>query len=148
MMREIKKVVIHCSASNWGTAKDIDKWHKERGWNGIGYHWVITNGRQWAGYKYATKDDGIIQAGRDEKVVGAHVKGQNRDSIGVCLIGEQHFTGKQLYESLPNLLRLVLFTYELTLDDVYGHNQFDPGKTCPNFDVELLKTIWREANVL
>ena len=45
-VREIKKVIIHCSDSDFGTASVIDGWHKERGWDGIGYHYVITNGVQ------------------------------------------------------------------------------------------------------
>ena len=43
-MREIKKIIIHCSDSEFGDAALIDKWHKERGWTGIGYHYVILNG--------------------------------------------------------------------------------------------------------
>ena len=140
-MREIKKIVIHCSDSDWGTAKDIDAWHKERGWDGIGYHFVITNGVQRSMYKYRAKDDGILQRGRDVEKTGAHVKGHNSDSIGVCLIGRHHFTGKQLYDTLPTLIRALMVSYHLTPEDVYGHNQFDPDKTCPSFDVKWFREM-------
>jgi N-acetylmuramoyl-L-alanine amidase len=140
-MREIKKIIVHCSDSDWGTVKDIDKWHNERGWDGCGYHYVITNGVQWSGYKYAAKDDGIIQIGRPEEKTGAHVRGHNSDSIGICVIGKHHFTGKQMYDSLPNLLRMMMFKYSLTTEDIYGHYQFDPGKTCPNFDIDTIKEL-------
>ena len=140
-MREIKKIVIHCSDSDWGTAKDIDAWHKERGWDGIGYHFVITNGVQRSMYKYRAKDDGILQRGRDVEKTGAHVKGHNSDSIGVCLIGRHHFTGKQLYDTLPTLIRALMVSSHLTPEDVYGHNQFDPDKTCPSFDVKWFREM-------
>ena len=44
-MREISKIILHCSDSEWGSASVIDQWHKERGWTEIGYHYVITNGQ-------------------------------------------------------------------------------------------------------
>ena len=76
-MRRINKIIIHCAATVEGADfdwTDIDKWHKKRGWSGIGYHYVITL-------------DGKIQSGRPLKKIGAHAKGFNRNSIGVCYIG-------------------------------------------------------------
>ena len=145
-MREIKKIVIHCSDSDYGTASLIKKWHmEERNWSDIGYHYVITNGVQESCRPYKPEDDGFIQTGRPLEIQGAHVKGHNSDSIGICLIGKHHFTAKQLYDSLPNLLRLLLPTYELTFDDVYGHHEFDPNKTCPNFNVNDLRNLFKEV---
>ena len=146
-MREIKRIVIHCSASDWGSMKVIDKWHKEKGWDGCGYHYTISNGHTQSCVKYDKKNDGIIEAGRPLEKPGAHVKGHNQDSIGICLIGNQHFTGKQLLHSLPQLVNQLLVAYRLTINDVYAHNQFDPGKTCPTFDIEWLrKTISGDYN--
>ena len=145
-MREIKKIVIHCSDSDWGTRNDIDAWHKERGWDGIGYHYVITNGVRQSCYKYIADDDGIIQNGRPIEKQGAHVKGHNKDSVGICLIGRHHFTGKQLYNALPTILNLLMVSYHLTPEDIYGHNQYDPDKTCPTFDVGWLRAMLIKAD--
>jgi len=145
-MREIKKIILHCSDSDFGSASLIRKWHtEERGWDDIGYHYVITNGVQSSMYPYVASGDGIIQEGRPLEIAGAHVKGQNTNSIGVCLIGKHHFTAKQLYDALPTLLQLLLPTYGLTFDNVYGHNEFDPDKTCPNFDVNTLRNLFKET---
>ena len=86
-MREIKSIVIHCSDSEWGGVADIDRWHKERGWDGCGYHFVITNGVTKAHDDYKPEADGLIQNGRDVEKPGAHVRGHNKYSVGICLIG-------------------------------------------------------------
>lgn len=73
-MRKIKEIIIHCSATKEGrnfTVADIDRWHRERGMRCIGYHFVI--------YR-----DGSIHVGRAIEEVGAHCKGHNSISIGVC----------------------------------------------------------------
>ena len=76
-MRRIDDIVIHCAATKEGLnfhASDIDRWHKQRGFKKIGYHYVIDL-------------DGTIEKGRDESEVGAHVTGHNAHSIGICYIG-------------------------------------------------------------
>ena len=76
-MREINKIVVHCSATQEGkniSAATIDKWHKKRGWRGIGYHYVIAL-------------DGSMEYGRPVEQIGAHVKGMNKNSIGIVYIG-------------------------------------------------------------
>ena len=76
-MRKINKIIVHCSATPEGrnvSAATIDKWHKERGWSGIGYHYVV-------------KLDGSIEYGRMVDKVGDHCKGHNKSSIGICYIG-------------------------------------------------------------
>ena len=114
------KCVIHCSDSPQGrgdTAETIHKWHKERGFDGIGYHYVIL-------------EDGTVQSGRPEYWSGAHAKGFN-NTIGVCLIGDSDFTPAQ-YISLEKLLK----EHEFNSSEVVGHYHVDPNKTCPNFDVK------------
>ena len=64
-MREIDKIIVHCSATQEGkpiSAATIDKWHKKRGWRGIGYHYVVGL-------------DGMMEYGRPVEQAGAHVKG-------------------------------------------------------------------------
>jgi N-acetyl-anhydromuramyl-L-alanine amidase AmpD len=70
-------VVIHCSATKADQdigRDEIDEWHRARGWDGIGYHYVI-------------RRNGTIQVGRNFNEVGAHVKGHNRTSLGICWVG-------------------------------------------------------------
>lgn len=123
----MKLIVVHCSDSPHGrgdNAATIHGWHLQRGFDGIGYHYVIT-------------EDGTRQAGRPEYWTGSHVKNYNTGSIGVCLIGRETFTEDQ-YSELVALLRELKTRYPNA--EIKGHRQLDPGKTCPNFDVpEFLK---------
>ena len=139
--RKINKVIVHCSDGEWGDAAFIDKIHREeRGWKGgIGYHYVITNGRRTYVGGYQEQDDGVVEVGRPEEIMGAHARPHNADSIGVCLIGRHHFTARQLLVALPELLREITDRHGLGAGDIYGHRDFSP-KPCPNFDVGWLAT--------
>lgn len=120
-MRKINEIIIHCSDTPTDRnvrAKDIDYWHKQRGWKGIGYHFVITI-------------DGTIECGRMVDEVGAHCEGHNTRSVGICLIGCGDYTSEQ-YTALEKLLRSL--KEQFTGIRIYGHNSFSP-KTCPNFNV-------------
>jgi hypothetical protein len=122
-MRKIDKIIIHCADTPNGKefhATDIDRWHKERGWTGIGYHFVICV-------------DGTVEPGRPVESVGAHAQGHNSNSIGICLIGKDKFTKLQWFA----LAELVMNLKQDHLSaSVIGHYQVDKhGKTCPNFDV-------------
>jgi hypothetical protein len=125
--RVMKELIIHCSATPNGryhNAEDIHRWHLENGWDGIGYHWVIT-----------TK--GELQAGRPEYWKGSHAKGHN-NAIGVCMIGADEFSDKQ-WEILTNLVLKKKIEYPLL--KVIGHNEIS-NKSCPGFDVQWwLKNI-------
>ena len=134
-MRKINKIIIHCSASDFGNAQRIREWHLENGWSDIGYHYVINNGKVFKDDKINQRvQDGFIEKGRDDSIVGAHTQGQNSNSIGICLIGNKDFTEEQ-FNSLDILLDSLLKAYNLTKNDVYGHYNFS-SKTCPNFDVQ------------
>src|SRR3972149_8779111 len=89
VMRDIKKIIVHCSDSTFGDARAIDRWHRERGWECVGYHWILCNGHRTSMSEYSTEVDGLIEPGRPARMVGAHCKGHNADSIGICLIGEK-----------------------------------------------------------
>ena len=83
-MRKIKYIVLHCSATKEGVPfgiEDIDRWHRQRGFRKVGYHYVILL-------------DGTIRKGRDIAQVGAHVQGSNANSIGICYIGGLDADGK------------------------------------------------------
>lgn len=120
----IQLLVVHCSDTDDFqelTALDIHQMHLSFGWNGIGYHKIINK-------------SGKIENGRPEYWVGAHVKGKNNISLGVCLIGRDYFTKSQ-FSSLEKVLRDWKSLYPDA--KILGHR--DTGKTnktCPNFDVE------------
>ena len=75
--RRIDRIIIHCSAvrpDQTSSARQIDQWHRARGWKMIGYHYVI-------------RRDGTVEKGRPEEMVGAHTKGINSHSIAICYEG-------------------------------------------------------------
>lgn len=130
-LRDVDKVVVHHTASAHGDAADIDRWHRERGWNGIGYHYVITNGNSHSGEPCM---DGEIQIGRPEDIVGAHAKGRNACSIGVSMVGNDSFTSHQV-ESLTVLLAHLCRRHNIPADQiawaVEPHHAGCPGTGCP-----------------
>ena len=132
-MREIKEIIIHCSESPHGrgdNAKTIDRWHKERGFKSIG-----TDGKVYhIGYHYVILEDGTRESGRPESMVGAHCKGHNSKSLGICLIGIDSFTEKQ-FNDLARLVKNLMVKYDLTHKQVRGHYNYSESKTCPNFGV-------------
>lgn len=128
-MREITEIIIHCSATKEGHpffAADIDRWHKAQGWSGIGYHYVIDI-------------DGKVETGRAEHQTGAHTKGHNANSIGICYIGGLDRDGKpkdtrtpEQRKSLAELVARLKAKYPKAT--VHGHNEF-ANKACPCFNV-------------
>ena len=118
----IELLVVHCSDTPDDEplrARDIQAMHLGFGWDGIGYHRVI--GR-----------DGLCEAGRPEYWRGAHVRGVNDRSLGVCLIGRHNFTAAQM-DSLAALLAEWQQRYPQAR--IVGHRDaVETHKTCPNFD--------------
>lgn len=68
------RIILHNADASKCSAQDIHRWHKERGWAGMGYHFLV-------------RKDGTIERGRPENTVGAHASGHNSDSIGICFEG-------------------------------------------------------------
>lgn len=142
-MPRITEIIIHCSDSEFGNANLIRRWHLERGWTDIGYHFVILNGKISKTFGLPSLD-GCIECGRyfdgDEfitgKEVGAHALGHNKKSIGICLIGTDSFTNYQR-TSLTHLCTDLVEKYNLGISDVKGHYELEESfyKTCPNFDL-------------
>lgn len=128
-MRNITSIIIHCSASpntyDIGV-KEIDGWHRERGFKKIGYHFVI-------------RRNGTVEFGRAIDEAGAHVSGFNAHSIGICLAGTDVFTDSQM-NALRGLVISLCNQFLLPYACVFGHYEFTTSKTCPNFDVKA----WRE----
>ena len=118
----IKYIMIHCSDTpneREHSAADIHRWHQEKSFDGIGYHYVVNRAGQ-------------IEKGRPEYWEGAHEQTVNRHSLGICLIGRDQFTEHQ-WDSLHNLLHHMKSKYPNA--QIVGHYEFDSDKTCPNFDV-------------
>ena len=131
-MRDINRIMLHCSATVEGKDYSVDtirKWHVEgRGWSDIGYHYVIHL-------------DGSVSQGRPLDRSGAHTKGHNKDSVGICYIGgldedknpkdtmnpEQNAAFRMLVQSIR-----ILFGDDIT---IHGHNEF-ANKACPSFKVK------------
>ena len=125
------RVTIHCSATNNGERLDIsviDQWHRDRGWTGVGYHMVI-------------QPDGEVQNGRPLNVQGAHVEGENKGNIGICLIGTSKFKSRQI-DSLRSRLDSVLMMYSIKPWEIWAHNQFQSaikqGKVCPGIPINSI----------
>ena len=128
-MRLVKEVIIHCSATRESQQVSVDTirdWHLAKGWNDIGYHFYIDL-------------DGTIHKGRDIDKIGAHCKGRNRNSIGVCYCGGVEADGKtpkdtrtqEQKESLLHVLKTIKAMYPESM--IYSHNEF-AAKACPSFD--------------
>lgn len=119
----IQHLVVHCSDSPDDEdigAREIHALHLGFDWHGIGYHRVI-------------RRDGTIEGGRPDYWVGAHVRGENTVSVGVCLVGREHFTDAQ-FDSLELVLRF--WREDFPQATICGHRDFpSTDKTCPNFDV-------------
>ncbi len=130
-MRKITEIIIHCSATPEGrkvTTDQIDRWHKERGFKKIGYHYVI----------YL---DGSIHEGRKEEEIGAHTVGHNTNSIGICYVGGCAKDGRTPKDTrtdaqknaLCGLLSELVKKYPNA--SIHGHREF-ANKACPCFDVQ------------
>ena len=129
-MRTIDKIIIHCSATLPGQRVDVEtitRWHKQRGFKTIGYHFFIDR-------------SGTIHAGRPLEQQGAHCKGQNAHSIGICYEGGLNKEGKP-YDTRTILQRIAMKELVAQLQErfteatVHGHREF-ANKACPCFDVE------------
>ena len=126
-MRQIDEIIIHCSATRAGmnfTAADIKRWHRQRGWRTIGYHFVVDL-------------DGMIEVGRPVAQVGAHCINHNANSIGVCYIGgldaQGHPADTRTVEQKRALRTLLEVLVRQYCAPVYGHRDF-AQKACPCFD--------------
>lgn len=132
-MRAINKIIVHCAYTPEGREHDVEdirRWHVQgNGWADIGYHFVI-------------KLDGTIQKGRPIEKIGAHCKGQNQGSIGVCYIGGMANDGHTPKDTRTDAQKAALVELIKSLKvsfgshiKVHGHNEFST-KACPCFDVQ------------
>ena len=127
-MREITEIIVHCTATRAGREfglGDVDRWHRARGWKGIGYHYLV-------GLK------GELWSGRPEAEAGAHCTGHNARSIGVCYVGgldgeerPADTRTEALKRTLLTLLRGLRRRFPQAA--IHSHRDF-AAKACPCFD--------------
>lgn len=131
-MRDIDYIVIHCAATKPSMDVPIErvkKWHLDRGWSDIGYHYYITR-------------DGEIHKGRKLSTIGAHVRGYNSKSIGICYEGGINESGEPednrtiaQKKSLLKVVQILKFVFSNAI--VQGHRDFpNVNKACPSFDAK------------
>lgn len=125
----IRRLIVHHSASTLNTTvRMIRSWHvHERGWADIGYHFIVLA-------------DGRIEQGRPLPYRGAHARGANHDSIGICLVGnnpqpDNSWTPEQV-ESLRRFWDAAQVLYPGI--ELYGHRDVASGTECPGLDVREL----------
>ena len=144
-MRAVNKIVIHCSATPEGrnvSAATIDAWHRKRGFNQIGYHYVIGL-------------DGKIEAGRPVNIMGAHVGGGgNRASNGIAYIGgvDANLKAKDTRTEAQKvaLIKIIKILKNIYPEaSIHGHRDYSVDrdgdgveaheymKMCPCFDAEV-----------
>lgn len=143
-MRKIDYIVLHCSATREDRPYTVDALradHLRRGFNGIGYHYYVLR-------------DGTVVKTRALSLVGAHVKGLNAHSIGICYEGGLDSAGNPKDTRTPEQRRVLrLLVYQLLRKfrgnvrvcghrdlsaDLDGNGIVEPWewtKLCPCFDV-------------
>lgn len=150
-MREITHIVMHCTATPANAdigAADVHRWHLQRGWSGIGYHFVI-------------RRNGKVEPGRSIEKKGAHVAGFNAKSVGISLAGGvasdgqtavDNFKDEQLHAARDLVLDL-MSTYRVPISNVMGHNEVitkithGEPKACPVFSMDDFRTMVTERQV-
>tara|TARA_R110000822_G_scaffold60323_4_gene150394 strand:+ start:500 stop:913 length:414 start_codon:yes stop_codon:yes gene_type:complete len=131
MARQVNKIIVHCTATPEGrdvTVDEIRRWHvEERNWSDIGYHWIVTL-------------NGTLERGRPEHIQGAHAKGFNKNSVGLCYVGgvDKDMTPKDTRtkgqkETLKCILEDLKDRYPNA--EIIGHRDVS-SKACPSFDAK------------
>lgn len=131
------KIIVHCSATEDGPSKSWDairRYHVEdRGWNDIGYHYGIE----------IVDGDIMVYRGRPWWEKGAHCRaaGRNHDSIGVCVVGkfDDEPPSSEIYNATLKTLKILCAVFQIKPDRVYGHSEFELGKTCPGRKWDMSK---------
>lgn len=138
--KDTRAIYVHCSATRPNLqvgVRQIREWHLEKGWEDIGYHYVICR-------------DSTLEVGRPERFIGAHVEGANHNSIGICLVGGLDEKGvpapnygQGMLETLRRAIDDIQFRYMRLNGDgvpltVAGHHDYaGVTKACPCFNVPL-----------
>ncbi|WP_408956247.1 N-acetylmuramoyl-L-alanine amidase [Natroniella sp. ANB-PHB2] len=111
-------IVVHHSASPDVSANEIDRWHREKGWKGVGYHFVI-------------RANGDIEPARNFESAGAHARGRNQNYIGICLAGDftKHPPTPEQISSLIHLTKGIKSRW--SAEKIEKHHDNCPGPMLP-----------------
>lgn len=131
--KETNKIVLHHTLTTYDVGvKQIREWHKAKGWEDIGYNYII-------------RKDGTIEEGRELKYQGAHAKGRNADSIGICIVGDH---SKQIplpaqLQAVNELITLLIELYDMDTDQgwydiVEMHRDLEETNPCPGKNFQEL----------
>jgi len=136
--REINTIILHITANGNGLTGEalrnsIKAGHLARGFSDIGYHWIVDK-------------DGNIIKGRDENIIGSHVAGHNTGSLGIAYDSRGsdttpyavygHYMTEPQKEAFERLVKEKMAEFDISIENVHGHNFYDRGKACPCFNVE------------
>lgn len=136
-MHAVRRLVVHHSATSSGSAGLVRVLHRGVfGWDDIGYHYVIGNGTMTV--------EGLVEEGRPEWAMGAHSRGNNGDSLGICLVGdfESSRPGSRQMKALGELLSDMLGRYDLGREAVRLHRQMPGNSTvCPGSRLPLEEVL-------
>lgn len=130
--RRVNRVFIHCTAAdNTGPAfeglslvRTVDRWHRKRGWSGVGYHFMIDK-------------DGKLMTGRSISKTPAAQGGNNTGTIAICVHGlEEGLFNAYQFETLQDLCTHLNDIYYESLT-FHGHCEVS-AKTCPVFDYKAV----------
>ena len=128
-----KYIALHHAAASVASAADVDRWHKQNGWAGIGYHFYV-------------RKNGSIYRGRPLGALGAHVSGKNDVSLGIC--AEGNYTTEQMSDAqkraIAELLDYLKTNYYPNAE-IVGHREIGssdcPGKNYPLAELKNYKNI-------
>jgi hypothetical protein len=133
-----KEIIIHhsltddCDKLSWGS---IRNYHKALGWRDIGYHFGIEKVR--GGYE--------VLKGRPLTTNGAHTKGKNKDTIGICCVGNFDKTKppKDMINKLVILIKELMEIYHIKKSNIKAHKDYTDYKSCPGdkFDMDELRGL-------
>lgn len=141
-LSSITEIIIHCSATEETRntpAEEIDRWHKQQGYDCIGYHFYI-------------RRNGGLYVGRALNEVGAHCQGHNQQSVGICYEGGIR-NGKPCDTRTPeqkimmSALCTALAIVFPTITGLHGHNDF-AAKACPCFEVKTDKDLQKAFDLI
>ena len=131
--RKTDYIALHHAAASSASASDVDRWHKQNGWTGIGYHFYV-------------RKSGIIYRGRPLTAIGAHVSGKNDVSIGIC--AEGNYTTEQMPDAQKRAIAELLDYLKTNFypnAEIVGHREIGasdcPGKNYPLAELKDYKNI-------
>jgi len=140
-LKKIKFIAVHHSQRKIDSLKRIKNLHINKyGWEDIGYHYLIDK-------------KGRLLKCRQEKFIGAHVFGHNKNLIGICLIGnfDEEKPTKEQIQTLIKFLKNKIKKHKIPIKNILGHREFpEVTKTCPGkfIDMDKIRNVLKMAAII